>query len=106
VTGGRAPSTTQSWKFLVLFASITTLLIAMTLVAPIPQNENYHHFADTRAFGSIPNCLNVLSSIFFLLVGLWGIQLVLGEQKSGFARPCLSNLRNDRPTSFSFWALR
>jgi hypothetical protein len=82
VTNRRAPVSTPSWKYLALFASIATLLIALTLVAPIPQNENYHHFADTRSFGSIPNFLNVLSNVFFLLVGLLGIHLVLGQQTS------------------------
>lgn len=85
MTSGRAPSTTQDWKYLTLFATIAALLIAITLVAPIPQNENYHHFADTRSFGPIPNFLNVLSNLFFLLVGLLGIRLVLGGHKSARA---------------------
>jgi hypothetical protein len=85
VIGGRAPLATQNWKYVVLFASIAILLIAVTLMSPIPQNENYHHFADTRTFGSIPNSLNVLSNILFLVVGLSGIQLVLGGQKSARA---------------------
>lgn len=40
---------------------------------PIPQPEAYHQFADTRTFLRIPNALNVLSNLPFLLVGWMGL---------------------------------
>lgn len=44
--------------------------------APIPQPESYHAFADTRTMYRVPNALNVLSNVFFALVGLLGIRFL------------------------------
>jgi hypothetical protein len=49
---------------------------AAFLVPPMPQPPSYHAFADCRAFGSIPNALNVLSNLPFLVAGAWGLALV------------------------------
>lgn len=41
---------------------------------PIPQDQMYHLFADkAHVFGSLPNGLNVLSNIPFILVGLFSL---------------------------------
>ncbi len=47
---------------------------------PIPQNPAYHRFVDGRAFLGVPNCLNVLSNLPFLIVGLYGVKLALGRR--------------------------
>jgi hypothetical protein len=39
----------------------------------IPQNMDYHHFADNRLFLGVSNALNVLSNIPFLFVGGFGL---------------------------------
>lgn len=57
------------------------LLVVVALVAggllwrhgPIPQPEDYHQFADARTLWRIPNALNVLSNVFFFLVGWAGL---------------------------------
>ena len=49
---------------------------AVFLQAPIPQNPAYHQFADQRALLGIPHCLNVVSNLPFLLVGLWGLRVL------------------------------
>jgi hypothetical protein len=57
-----------------------TLVVAISLVAficlcllpPVPLGPRYHIFADNRTQLGIPNCLDVLSNIPFILVGLWG----------------------------------
>ena len=57
------------------------LLVSVALVAgvllwghgPIAQPESYHHFADTRTLYRIPNALDVLSNVPFLLVGWAGL---------------------------------
>lgn len=41
-------------------------------VEPIPQWLDYHNFADDRTMLGIPNALNVLSNVPFLIFGLWG----------------------------------
>lgn len=58
----------------ILIALIAALVIAFVgTMAPIPQDLNYHIFADTREFLSIPNALNVISNLPFLFVGLLGL---------------------------------
>jgi hypothetical protein len=42
----------------------------------IPQPEAYHHFADARTLHGIPNALNVLSNVFFFIVGWLGLSFL------------------------------
>lgn len=47
----------------------------MIVTPAIPQSQEYHDFADQRQFFGIPNTLNVLSNLPFLVVGLVGLIL-------------------------------
>ena len=49
---------------------------AVFLQAPIPQDPAYHRFADQRALLGVPHCLDVISNLAFLFVGLWGSRVV------------------------------
>lgn len=60
--------------------------IALAFTPPIAQPLVYHQFADQRALVGIPNALNVLSNIGFLVVGLWGMLFVAGSHNA-FADP-------------------
>ena len=65
--------------------SILTGLLAVGLVSlfvldPIPQDPNYHGFADTRSFLGIPNFSDVVSNAAFALVGILGLMSVLGRK--------------------------
>jgi hypothetical protein len=40
----------------------------LLLLPPWPQDPGYHHFADTRTLLGIPNALNVLTNLAFLIV--------------------------------------
>jgi len=51
---------------------------AFLLVPPIPQDPAYHRLADSRPWLGIPNVLNVLSNVGFLLVGGLGLAFVAG----------------------------
>ena len=62
-----------------LLASLTAAVTVVFFLHPIPQNEGYHNFADQRALLGIPHCLDVLSNLPFLIVGLWGIWIVLSN---------------------------
>ena len=53
-----------------------TFWAVIFLQAPIPQDPAYHQFADQRTLLGIPHCLNVISNLPFLLVGLWGFVVV------------------------------
>ena len=53
----------------------TGLAVSLALLAhgPIPQDAGYHAFADQRSYGDIPNTVDTLSNLAFLLVGLAGL---------------------------------
>jgi hypothetical protein len=65
--------------------SVVTLIVAF-LIEPIPQAQAYHDFADNRAMLGIPNALNVLSNLPFLLVGLLGLS-ALSQSNRGAHHP-------------------
>ena len=44
----------------------------------LPQDLSYHNFADQRFMLGIPNLLNVISNLPFLLTGIWGLRTVPG----------------------------
>lgn len=50
-------------------------LIALLMLPPIPQDQNYHDFADNRKLWHIPNFLNVITNLPFAIVGLLGLQI-------------------------------
>jgi hypothetical protein len=58
-------------------ASLAPWLVG-ALLAPVAQPQSYHNFCDQRAFLRIPNALNVLSNLPFLLVGLLGLRALPG----------------------------
>ena len=72
----------MSWGFRVRGIIFATVVIAIFLIPSLPQNESYHHFADTRAFGGIHNAFDVLSNVFFLIVGLLGMRFVLNDRSA------------------------
>jgi len=78
--------TAKAWAFLLL-----TLLavVAVLFLPPVPQPAGYHHFADARTLWGIPNALNVLSNIPFLLLGIWGLR-ALGRANFSDSRERMS----------------
>ena len=78
-----------------LLVSVALVAIAGTLFIPrIPQDENYHLFADARTIAGIPNFWNVISNLPFLLVGVYGLfvtpRLVSRWQSSGYILFCVA----------------
>jgi len=55
--------------------------VIMTLVKPIPQDINYHSFADQRTYFSIPNFWNVISNVPYFIFGGAGIIFLLRKRK-------------------------
>ena len=49
------------------------IIAGVLLLDPIPQDLAYHEFADRRTFAGIPNLLDVLSNLPFLVIGLTGL---------------------------------
>lgn len=54
------------------FALLAPLAVLLSL-DPIPQSLAYHDFADRRTILGVPNFADVVSSLVFLAVGLWGL---------------------------------
>jgi hypothetical protein len=53
------------------------------LAPPIPQDPAYHRLADSRPWLGIPNALNVLSNVGFILVGALGLAFVMRPEGRG-----------------------
>jgi len=63
-----------SWRMLSIAAFVVGSLAAIFLIDPISQDPAYHNFADGRLVLGVPNAFNVLSNVFFLVVGLIGLR--------------------------------
>ena len=63
------------------------LAFALYAHGPIPQPASYHAFADTRTLHRIPNALNVLSNVVFLVVA-YGPTLARLVSTSRLNAPC------------------
>ena len=63
----------MGWRYTVLAALVFGTLIWVLVLSPIPQDLEYHAFADTRRCGGIPNCFDVVSNLPFLFIGVWGL---------------------------------
>lgn len=70
----RAWKPASRWS-IVLGVGIVAAIVMATL-GPIPQPQSYHDFADAGAFLGVPNGLNVLSNLPFVVVGLWGLCII------------------------------
>ena len=72
-------STAARARLIVVLAVV--LLGVMALVPAVPQDPDYHGFADERTWLGIPRVGDVLTNLPFVVVGLWGLWVV------GRARP-------------------
>ena len=64
---------------LVFFGLMAVSLGGLLLLPPIPQDQNYHEFADQRTIFGIPNFWNVASNLPFLAVGAAGLRRFRGN---------------------------
>ena len=59
---------------LILLGLMVTSLLALLLLPPIPQDQDYHQFADQRTLWGVPNFWNVTSNLPFIAVGAAGLR--------------------------------
>src|SRR5262245_51067160 len=59
-------------RLLLLLALAVVPVALLLVVPPFAQPVWYHDFADQRCLFCVPHCLNVVSNLPFLVVGLWG----------------------------------
>lgn len=58
----------------IIVAAGSWLVTLLLFPAPVPQWQSFHDFADGRQLLGIPNLLNVVSNLPFLVVGLAGLR--------------------------------
>ena len=73
---------THTQKLALLLGIIVIAIIAALFVPAIPQDITYHQFADQRRLLGIPNLLNVISNIPFIIVGYLGVNLLAKNQNA------------------------
>jgi hypothetical protein len=61
------------WRQGLLLAIVAASLAAVLSMGPLGQNPRFHNFADQRLILGVPNGLDVISNIPFLLVGVLGV---------------------------------
>ncbi|TAF32896.1 MAG: alkaline phytoceramidase [Cytophagales bacterium] len=69
----KPPQTIHALKVSLLAMASFSILIMVWFFPRIPQNPDYHNFADSRLFWGIPNAADVLSNWGFVIVGCLGI---------------------------------
>lgn len=70
----------SQWRILIILVTMASVVVFFFSRPVMIQDQSYHQFADNRSFFGIPNTLDVLSNIFFALVGVLGIQEVVVRQ--------------------------
>lgn len=63
----------QKCGIFILAIFLLAVFLGLFFADPIPQPQGYHHFSDQSEIISIPNALNVLSNLPFLVVGILGV---------------------------------
>ena len=66
----------NSHRVIALLALMIASLFCLRFLPPIPQDQNYHDFADQRTLFGIPHFWNVVSNIPFIVVGAMGLWLL------------------------------
>lgn len=64
------------YPIILLLISITTVLAVFSFLPAIPQDLNYHHFANDTSLNSIPNFYNVISNLGFVISGIAGLVIL------------------------------
>lgn len=75
---------------LIMLAVSLLAILGMFLVDPIAQDPAYHRFVDDRQWWLIPNSLDVLSNVPFILTGLLGLWACLAWRENPLFWPFLT----------------
>jgi len=66
-------NTSRRVRGFLIAAPVLVEAVLLALHGPIPQDPEYHRFADTRALAGIPNAGDVLSNLALLFAGVFGL---------------------------------
>ena len=70
------------WRAALLLSVSLGVIVAVAMADPVPQDPLYHVFADQRPMAGIPNFLNVMSNLPFLLIGILGWRTIATNEAS------------------------
>ena len=87
---------TRYWREAALILIGVVMLAGLWARGPIPQDAGYHDFADQRLLLGVPNLLDVVSNLAFLIVGVAGIVLCVGRRRPPLAAAGLNIVYRDR----------
>ena len=76
------------WRIWLIAIIIVIGIVLVGLQNPVPQDPEYHNFADQRALFHVPNFWNVVSNLLFLAAGAAGL-IALYARKCPGAIPVL-----------------
>jgi hypothetical protein len=74
---------TTRWRAWLLVALGILMVGVAALVPPVAQDPAYHAFTDQRTLLRVPNFLNVVSNLPFLLIGALGLAFLLRDRRAG-----------------------
>ena len=67
---------TLTGREIILAAIVLLVLAAQPFLPHLAQCQDYHHFSDTRVLWGVPNALDTMSNIPFILAGAAGMVLM------------------------------
>ena len=70
------------WQSALLLAVSLGIIIVAATVDPVAQDPLYHIFADQRPMAGVPNFLNVMSNLPFLIVGILGWRTIAANEEA------------------------
>jgi len=68
-------------RYLVITVVSLLGIVGIMLLDPLAQDLEYHQFNDQRTFLGIPNFLNVITNVPFLLVGVFGLYSIFRSHR-------------------------
>lgn len=74
---------TNKFKTFLLVGISVVAFVSMLSISPIGQDPAFHNFADGREIASIPNFMNVISNLPFLLSGTAGLWMMNKSRPNG-----------------------
>ncbi len=67
-------------RLIILLGFSLPIFVGILLTPPIPQNAEYHDFADQRPILGVPHMWNVMSNLPFAVIGAWGCWWLLDRR--------------------------
>lgn len=81
------PTTGPGLRLLLIIGASAVFLIMLAMQDSIPQDPDYHYFADQRTVAGVPQVLNVISNLPFLVVGGYGLYLLYCRRFPALVKP-------------------